>query len=390
MTRKKIGIVNPRLGDLKGGGGVIQGIWVLEALKDSHDLTLITTGNVNFKKLNTYCGTSIKSDEIKILKVPHFVLNHTDRFTSLRFSALNRFSKKISPSFDIMFSTYSVMDFGQRGIQYIGDLLFSDELCQHFYKAPQKRAKSWFYKDSILRRAYMKLCQRDQRSSKELLSENLTLVNSEWTAELIKRTYGINPLVVYPPVAGGRTSVKWEDKEMGFVLIGKLVPFKQVERAIEIIRRTREKGFDVHLHIIGWIEDSYYAKNIEKLCRAYKSWCFLEGEMFGEQKWTFIDKHRFGIHSCWVEAFGVAVAELAKAGCIVWVPNGGGQVEVVDHPMLIYEDVEDAVRKITRVLEKDNLQTDLRQHLSQQSEKFSTETFSSQIKKIVQQFQDYK
>jgi glycosyltransferase involved in cell wall biosynthesis len=39
---------------------------------------------------------------------------------------------------------------------------------------------------------------------------------------------------------------------------------------------------------------------------------------------------RYGIHGMLDEHFGMAPAELAAAGCIVFVPNDGGQVEIVD------------------------------------------------------------
>ena len=44
----------------------------------------------------------------------------------------------------------------------------------------------------------------------------------------------------------------------------------------------------------------------------------------------------------------MAPAELARAGAIVWVPRGGGQMEIVGHePALMYDSDDDAVTKIT-------------------------------------------
>ena len=39
--------------------------------------------------------------------------------------------------------------------------------------------------------------------------------------------------------------------------------------------------------------------------------------------------HRYGIHGMREEHFGMAPAEMARAGAIVWVPRGGGQTEIV-------------------------------------------------------------
>ena len=51
------------------------------------------------------------------------------------------------------------------------------------------------------------------------------------------------------------------------------------------------------------------------------------------------------------EHFGMAPAEMARAGCIVWVPRGGGQMEIVGRePALMYESDDEAVEKISATL----------------------------------------
>ena len=86
------------------------------------------------------------------------------------------------------------------------------------------------------------------------------------------------------------------------------------------------------------------------------------------------------------EPFGITVAEYTKAGCLVWVPCGGGQVEIVDHPSLIYKDVSDAATKIERVLQEQSLQKELLDHLKNQAELFTTQNFVEKTKDIVDNF----
>ncbi len=57
------------------------------------------------------------------------------------------------------------------------------------------------------------------------------------------------------------------------------------------------------------------------------------------------------------------MGELVQAGCITFVPNGGGQMEIVNHPELIYGNDDDAVQKIVAVLENPPLQEALRSTL---------------------------
>jgi len=66
---------------------------------------------------------------------------------------------------------------------------------------------------------------------------------------------------------------------------------------------------------------------------------------------------------------------LVKAGCITFVSNGGGQVEIVDHAALTYSSVEEAAKKILAVLDSPELQHSLRMHLSTAGRQFSVEAF---------------
>lgn len=71
MPKCKIAIVNLMLGYKKTGVGSV-GLWILEALKERHELHLITTGTVDFRYLNECWGTSIEPDEIHLVKLPQF------------------------------------------------------------------------------------------------------------------------------------------------------------------------------------------------------------------------------------------------------------------------------------------------------------------------------
>jgi hypothetical protein len=96
-----------------------------------------------------------------------------------------------------------------------------------------------------------------------------------------------------------------------------------------------------------------------------------------------VSKHKYGIHGMQYEHFGIAVAEMVKAGCIVFVPGGGGQVEIVDDERLIYNSEREAIWKIITVLSDKNFQLSLLRRLASQAQLFSTEHFINQIRGIV-------
>ena len=94
---------------------------------------------------------------------------------------------------------------------------------------------------------------------------------------------------------------------------------------------------------------------------------------------------RYGLHTMLDEHFGIAVAELVRAGCVVFVPEGGGQVEIIGHqPALKYNSDEMAVEQICRVLENNSLQVSLRNRLAELSENFTEQEFMRQLRETVQ------
>jgi hypothetical protein len=68
------------------------------------------------------------------------------------------------------------------------------------------------------------------------------------------------------------------------------------------------------------------------------------------------------------------------------VPDGGGQVEIVDHPDLIYRDRKDACAKIIRVLDSQERQEALRRHILSWNGRFSPRRFMREVRELVQRF----
>jgi hypothetical protein len=98
---------------------------------------------------------------------------------------------------------------------------------------------------------------------------------------------------------------------------------------------------------------------------------------------ALVARQRYGIHGMLEEHFGMAPAEMVRAGCLVWVPDGGGQVEIVADPRLTYTSVDDAIAKIVRTLRDPHEEATLRKHLAAQAPRFSAERFMAQVRTAV-------
>lgn len=382
MHRSKIAIVHPLL--IEGGGSESRALWIAEALTKDFDIHLVSMGGVNLERLNEYYGSNLSRSEVEIIEIAIPGV-FKKCFDALRGYRLARFCKKRSSEFDLIISAYDVMDFGRKGIQFIADFSFDDRLRRTFHPAPQG-VKGIFYQKSPLRWMYLKLGESLAGISKDGWKRNITIANSAWTRKIMKEVYGIETRTIYPPVVGKFPDIPWDKRENGFVCIGRLVPEKGIDIIIDILKKVGKTGQDTHLHIFGGIDNSPYISSLQRLCDENREWAFMEGKIFAAKKQEIIAQHKFGISNCKNESFGIAIAEMVKAGCIVWVPNGGGQVEIVNHPMLIYDTVEDAADKIVKVLKSTTLQAELREHLAQQSKKFSTERFTIEIRELVTQF----
>ena len=377
----RVAVVHPLL--VAGGGSEAVALRAIEALQDGHRVTLITMGRPDLRALNANYGTEIDLArlETRFQSIP---LGLRTRFDALRGFRLARYCRRHARDFDAMISAYNVMDFGVPGIQVIADLSFDDGLRREL-DFEGGVAESAFHKASAGRSLYLRLARALAGDRRDGWMRNRTVANSKWTAGLLRDRLGLASEVVYPPVVGDFPRVPWGEREDGFVVMGRLVPEKGIGTIVAILAEIRKER-PVHLHIIGRRGPAATAREIEELCRRHAEWVHLEGEMYGPEKERFLAGHKYGISGRRSEAFGIAVAEMVKAGCLVWAPDGGGQTEILAHPELIYAGRDEAVAKIRGVLNEPEKQTRLREHLRARSGLFSAERFVREIRAIVREF----
>jgi len=379
-----VAIVHPRL--TVGGGSEACALWILEALKNDYDVTLMTSNTVDLSEFNEFYHTHLMPSEISIVRVPPpWFLDSPKRFAALRACRLARFCREQADRYDIMISVYNQIDFGRPGIQYILDPNFDQEMLLLLNPSP-RWWKRWFYLDSAIRTLYMRLGWRLSGYTDEGMKKNMTLVDSEWSGRLVRQHFGLETTVLYPPVFDGFPEVPWKDKEAGFVCLGRIVPDKRIETIIRILGAVRKDIGGLHLHIVGKVGDAGYARRLRALSDQNQEWIVWEGDVTAEKKSGLLSNHRYGIHGKANEPFGIAVAEMVQAGGIVWVPSGGGQTEIVAHERLTYSDVSDAAGKIIGVIRDTAINSTLRRHLREQTRKFSLDVFLEGIHAIAARF----
>lgn len=378
MRRKRILLIQPSLQPPGGGNGVCS--WMLQALRDDYLLAVLSWRPVDLDAINEHFGTSLRPTDLHCFVYPPLLRRFLDgvpgTWTLLKTFLLLKRSRSIQPGFDLVLSVNNEADFGRPGIQYI------HYPWNHF---PRPSVDRHWYANRATNALYYRLLPALTDYSMSRIKQNVTLVNSDWTGELVKDLYpGIETRTLYPPVLGDFPSVPWKRREDGFVCIGRISREKEIDKIIRILALVRERGCLIHLHIVGPDDDSEYFSSIRTLVRKNAVWVKMNGSPPREELSRLVAAHRYGIHGMQEEHYGMAVAEMVQAGCIVFIPDGGGQVEIVDrYEPLLYRSEEEAAEKIFRVLRSGREQTRLREHLATRQARYSRERFISEFRGIV-------
>jgi glycosyltransferase involved in cell wall biosynthesis len=381
---KRVLLVQPSMQPPGGGNGVAA--WVLQALVAEHRVTVLSWRPVEIDPINRFFGTHLERGDFETMTVPRSWRLLADRLpvpaTLLKLSLVMRYTRKVSADFDVLFGIYNETDFGRRGIQYV-----------HYptYLRPRPDVDlRWYHLPEPGLSLYYRLADRIADFSLDRLKQNVTLVNSNWTGRHVRDFLGIETRTLYPPVVDPAPGLPWDRRRNAFLAIGRISPEKEYERLMKILARVRDTAPDLTLTIVGtWDRHTRgYYQSLTRLGVSLGSWIQFRHNLPRDEVRELMASHRYGIHGMREEHFGMAPAELARAGAIVWVPGGGGQREIVgDEPALMYDTDDDAVQKISSTLDNPAEQQRLRQLLAATSEQFSTDNFMRQVRAIVNEFE---
>lgn len=177
------------------------------------------------------------------------------------------------------------------------------------------------------------------------------LANSSWTADVTRSIYGRQPTVLHPPV-DPIPGQPWSQRENGVVFVGRLAPDKRVLAAIDIVDRARDRGVDLHLHVVGSAPRAYrrYAERVAAAA-AERPFVQLERDAPRERLEELLGSHRFGLTAKPHEHFGMSLAEYVAAGMVAFAPDSGGQRDVLNHRKdRLYDSPEEAATLLSRAV----------------------------------------
>jgi len=170
------------------------------------------------------------------------------------------------------------------------------------------------------------------------------VANSAWTADAVAAEYGVRPAVTHPPV-DPIDGAPWQEREAGIVVLGRIAPDKRTLEAVAIVDALRERGYDLHCHVVGSAPTAYrdYVTRVRRAA-AERPYVAVETDASRGRVCALLGRHRYGLNTKPREHFGMAVAEYVAAGMLPFAPDGGGQVDVLaGDDRLLFADREEAV-----------------------------------------------
>jgi len=339
-----------------GGGAEVHAARILRLLQDRFErVTAVHTGGpLDAERIARAWGVRLDPERVNLVALTGAAcrLARAGRgYALLQYALALRHARRLAPEHDLVVTTFGECTVAApRVLQAMCIPLFLDDRdsLRHLgVLSPNPVAH-------LLRRAYVRACRRLAGWNPAEVRRHATTANSKWTAGVVNAAYRMDHARCHYP--GAHTAitpdsaryVPFEQRQDGFVIVGRLVPNKRVETAIEIVEGLRRGGHDVHLHVVGKASGPYGEALGRRI--AQKPHVTLHPDLPRDEMEALIAGHRYGLHAYEYEHFGSAPAELQRLGCLVFVHDSGGQREVVRAPEQRYRDVPDAIEKIARVM----------------------------------------
>jgi len=117
-----------------------------------------------------------------------------------------------------------------------------------------------------------------------------------------------------------------------------------------------------------------------RIAANHGEWIDLCEDLSRDELNRLMGQSRYGIQAMENEHFGMATAEMTRAGMLVFAHDSGGSPEVLSNESaLLWSSEGEAVRKILNVHDIEPLRTRLKAH----AKSFSTESFVERFRAIV-------
>ncbi len=391
MRRCRVAVTHPRLAR---GGSEATALWTLTALARDHDVSLLTSVAPDWRRLDRFYGTTLASCPPKVLlpRLPRFALDRSDA-VALRHALFERFCRRVAGRFDVLVSSYNMVDFGVPAIHLLADFTWDRSLAERYDPAPAAKTGRLRSLYPLYRRVAEAVAGPARWPMLKPDSGDLVLANSAWTAAQMAELFGLATPVIFPPVdLGGHENARDASapsarQPFHLVALGRVAPEKRLLDLIAIVAEARQRsGHAFTLAIVGGVGTDAHAQSLRDAAARAGQWVTLEGEQTGADKAAQLARATFGLHGREGEPFGIAIAEMVHAGVLPLVPRDSGSAEIVFEDDLCWSTRAEAVETLTALADDPTRQAALRDRLASSCERFSVATYCADIRRHVADF----
>lgn len=232
----------------------------------------------------------------------------------------------------------------------------------------------------------------------KLAKVDRVICNSRFTKSFIDKEYGVESLVVYPPVAVDK--IKPFKKEDMILFVGRFSQLQQSKRQdvlIDVFKRLYGR------YLRGWrliliggsdVGRSNYVDYLKKESKGYpievlENLPFSKVKEFYGRAKIFWSASGFGVNALEepqkVEHFGISCVEAMAAGCVPLVVNAGGHREIVDNKKdgFLWDSLDDLEKITLELISNERSREKFAEKAKKKSQAFSQKRFEKEILELV-------
>ena len=220
-----------------------------------------------------------------------------------------------------------------------------------------------------------------------MLRGSTVISNSEFSRRVISRAFGIDSIVLSPPVdvvlfrkAALFSSYSRKD---AILVISRFHPTKKIENAIQLARLLKQYKVGTEMKIVGNIppkRDGYYLY-LRHLLERYnlEDYVTIEANVSFSRLLNLMRESKVYFHPLLGEPFGISTVEAMSAGLIPVVPSIGGHTEFV--PLKYqFRTFGEGVEAVSSALKASNSE---RMLISDSVRRYSIDSFIHHFQQIV-------
>lgn len=348
---------------------------MLHALAGRHQVDTLTLRDWSPAATAAFYGTALPDSSIvrHVTALPwRWVAQlRPDQAYRFQMAALLRQARRLSSQYDLLVTADDYAAFEQPGIQYVHFPATLTPIPRHF---------------PLVVGAYFRFCDWVMGLPWARAHDNLTLTNSQWTTDRLRGAGETR--VIYPPVIDTGPGEPWASRPNTVLCVGRFTESKRIEMVMSIVQRLRAQALpDARLIVVGSAVDAGYSQFLRQIAARLGDWIEIREDLSRTELTSLMARSRYGIQAMAGEHFGMATAEMVRAGCLVFPHRSGGTVEVVDHaPELLWHNEEEAVARVSALAADSVLRDRLLAHLREHARRFSTERFVEEFRAIVEEW----